>query len=140
MRKVRTGSGATAVQIAEYFEGRKRIVAHIGSAHTPVELGMLLAKARAMLENPSQGVLDIDAEPRATVEGLVDEPAAEQALFAEAAPARPSRRDGAGRVVGTASEVLFDAVAGVYDGLGFDTLGDEVFRDLVVARVVVRCP
>jgi Transposase DDE domain len=32
--------------------------------------------------------------------------------------------------------VLFDALAGVYDGLGFDALGDEVFRDLVIARVV----
>jgi hypothetical protein len=31
---------------------------------------------------------------------------------------------------------LFDALAGAYSGLGFDALADEVFRDLVIARVV----
>ncbi|MFM2438918.1 MAG: hypothetical protein RLZ55_1743 [Actinomycetota bacterium] len=137
MRKVRTGSGATAVQIAEYSAGRKRIVAHIGSAHTPAELGVLLERARAMLEDPAQGVLDIDAaQPERAVEDLVEEPAAEQALFDEPAERPATRRAGAGRVTGTASRVLFDAVAGVYDGLGFGALGDDVFRDLVVARVV----
>jgi hypothetical protein len=32
--------------------------------------------------------------------------------------------------------VLFDALAGVYSSLGFDAVGDEVFRDVVIARVV----
>jgi hypothetical protein len=137
VRKVRTASGATAVQIAEYSgDRRQRIVAHLGSAHTPAELGVLLAKAREMLENPSQGVLDIDAEPVTAVESLVDESPVEQALIAEPAPAASTGRAAAGRVVRTASQVLFDAIAGVYDSLGFDTLGDGVFRDLVVARVV----
>jgi hypothetical protein len=40
------------------------------------------------------------------------------------------------RVLRTSSAVLFDALAGVYSSLGFDALGDEVFRDLVIARVV----
>ena len=128
VRKVRTASGATAVQIAEYAGGRRqRIVAHLGSAHTSAELGVLLERARAMLEDPAQGVLDIDAQPELAVGDLVDAPAAEQPLFAEPAPARTRRRDSAGRVVGTASQALFDAVAGVYDGLGFDALGDAVF-------------
>lgn len=34
------------------------------------------------------------------------------------------------------SRILFDALAGVFTALGFDGLGDEVFRDLVIARVV----
>nr|WP_237713802.1 hypothetical protein [Rhodococcus sp. P14] len=42
VRKVRTKSGATAVQIARYVGGRQEIVKHIGSAHTDLELGMLL--------------------------------------------------------------------------------------------------
>ena len=47
VRKVRTGSGAMAVQIAEYFgDRRQRIVAHLGSAHTEAELGVLLERAR----------------------------------------------------------------------------------------------
>ena len=31
IRRVRTASGATAVQIAEYRDGRKRIVKHVGN-------------------------------------------------------------------------------------------------------------
>ncbi|RLP07148.1 hypothetical protein D9T14_09605 [Propionibacterium australiense] len=34
VRKVRTASGATAVQIAEYRDGRDRVLEHLGSAHT----------------------------------------------------------------------------------------------------------
>ncbi|GAY11013.1 hypothetical protein TOK_5498 [Pseudonocardia sp. N23] len=35
---MRTASGATAVQIAESVQGRRRIVAHVGSAHTEAYL------------------------------------------------------------------------------------------------------
>jgi hypothetical protein len=55
IRRVRTASGATAVQIAEYARGRQRIVTHVGSAHTEAELGVLLERARELLENPAQG-------------------------------------------------------------------------------------
>ena len=58
IRKVPTASGATAVQIAEYADGRQRIVKHVGSAHTEAELGLLLEQARRLLEDPAQGVLD----------------------------------------------------------------------------------
>ena len=55
IRKVRTASGATAVQIAEYAAGRRqRIVKHVGSAHTPAELGVLLERARGLLAGPHQ--------------------------------------------------------------------------------------
>ena len=40
------------------------------------------------------------------------------------------------RVLKTSSRLLDDALAGVYADLGFDVVGDEVFRDLVIARVV----
>lgn len=49
IRRVRTSSGATAVQIAEYADGRQRIVEHLGSAHTEAELGLLLERARELL-------------------------------------------------------------------------------------------
>lgn len=39
-------------------------------------------------------------------------------------------------MAGTDSRVLFGALAGVFTSLGFDGLGGEVFRDLVIARVV----
>jgi hypothetical protein len=41
IRRVRTTSGATAVQMVEYVDGRQRIVRHIGSAPSQAELGIL---------------------------------------------------------------------------------------------------
>ena len=61
VRRVRTSSGATAVQIAEYADGGQRIVKHFGSARTDAELGVLLQRARDFLLDPNQLVLDIDA-------------------------------------------------------------------------------
>ena len=135
IRRVRTASGATGVQIAEYVRGRQRIIEHVGSAHTDAELGVLLARARELLENPAQGVLDLGVEPTPPVKGLVA-PAGDRGLFGIAGTAAPSGRAGPGRVVGTDSRILFDALSGVFTALGFDGLGDEVFRDLVIARVV----
>jgi hypothetical protein len=63
IRRVRTASGATAVQIAEYVEGRRQIVAHLGSAHTDAELGLLLEQARVLLDDAGQGELDLGVEP-----------------------------------------------------------------------------
>ncbi len=40
------------------------------------------------------------------------------------------------QVLKTTSGLLYDVLAGVYAGLGFDAVGDEVFRDLVIARIV----
>ncbi len=38
----------------------------------------------------------------------------------------------------TGSRPLYEALAAVYDGLGFDVLGDETFQNLVVALVALR--
>ncbi len=46
VRRVRKASGATAEQIAEYADGRQRIVTHAGSAHSEAALGLLMAGAR----------------------------------------------------------------------------------------------
>ena len=134
IRRVRTGSGATAVQIAEYANGRQRIVEHVGSAHTEAELGVLLARACELLEDPAQGALDLAVEPSVPVASILAAPA-DAALFDPSPVAAPGRA-GPGKVVGTHSRLLFDALAEVYAGLGFDAVGDAVFRDLVIARIV----
>ena len=123
------------MQIAEYGGGRQRIVQHIGSAHTEAELGVLLARARELLEDPAQGVLDLGIEPTPPVAPLV-RPAAEPALLQAPREAPIGGRGGPGRVVGTDSRLLFETLKGVYAALGFGAVGDEVFRDLVIARVV----
>ena len=141
IRRVRTPSGATGVQIAEYVgDRRQRIVKYVGSARTAAELGVVMAQARQLLaeyERPGQDVLDLglDLVPEVGLivpgdeDGMLDVPAVAPAFPAAPVLAEP------GRVVATASRLLFDVLAGVYDQLGFGAVGDEVFRDLVIARV-----
>ena len=49
IRKVKTSSGATAVQIAYKVGGRIAKIIHIGSAHNKEELDILVAVARKRL-------------------------------------------------------------------------------------------
>jgi hypothetical protein len=135
VRRVRTASGATAVQIAEYVEGRRRIVAHVGSAHSEAELGLLVERARELLGDPGQDELDLGVEPMSRKVSLVA-PATDAGLFAE--PSRSVERVGvaAPQVVATSSRLLFEVLAEVYAAVGFGVVQDETFRDLVIARIV----
>jgi hypothetical protein len=49
VRKVRTSSGAVAVQVVTRRGGRLERVEHLGSAHSDAELALLLALARERL-------------------------------------------------------------------------------------------
>ena len=42
VRKMKTASGATAVQLAEKRRGVRTIIEHIGSAHTEAEVAALV--------------------------------------------------------------------------------------------------
>lgn len=42
IRKMKTASGATAVQIARKVAGRREILEHVGSAHDEAELAVLM--------------------------------------------------------------------------------------------------
>jgi hypothetical protein len=111
-------------------------VAHVGSAHTEAELGLLLERARGMLADPAQGVFDLGVEPTRKKAPLVG-PAGVPALFeVPMSGGRGRPRVPAAKVVGTCSRLLFDALTEVYTGLGFDAVGDETFRGLVIARIV----
>ena len=140
IRRVPTASGATAVQIAEYVHGRRRIVAHVGSSHTDAELGVLMEQARLLLADGGQAVLDLGVEPTPIKADLVAKLSCDESLFPAAAGATElvchRERVSSPRVVATSSRLLFDTLAGVYDDLGFGVLGDETFRDLVIARIV----
>ena len=87
IRRVRTASGATAVQIAEYAEGRERVVEHVGSAHTAAELGVLLERAGDRLVDPAQEMFDFEVEA-----GAGDCPADAGPGRADAARRPPPRR------------------------------------------------
>lgn len=91
--------------------GKQRLgIDHIGSAHDQAELELLLQAARQRLAE-GQDELDLGWEPA-------------------------GRPPGQAVVQSTASRVLWEALVGVYSSLGFDALGDECFRQLVLARVV----
>lgn len=110
VRKVKTASGATAVQIVEKRHGVRRIVAHIGSAHDDAELAVLMASARGRIHEGQQ-TLDLPVAAETTASG--------------------------GAVVtGSTSEALWDVLSDAYRRLGFDAVADEAFRALVLARIV----
>ena len=136
VRRVRTASGATAVQIAESVGGRRRIVRHVGSARDEAELGLLMEEAHRLLADDRQGVLDLGISP-ALSKAVMVAPPAQAALFVDTADPSASRRMvSRPRVLKTCSGLLYDVLAEVYSSLGFDVVGDEVFRDLVIARMV----
>jgi transposase len=108
IRKVTTKSGATAVQIAHSAYGKVIRIEHIGSAHNTQELEMLEALATQRLPGAKQQSLLPDQQP---------EPVAI-------------------KLGHTASRLLYNTLSSQYDLLGFDSLGDEDFRRLCIARLV----
>ncbi len=111
VRTVKTASGATAVQIVHSSRRGSRDIEHIGSTHDEAQLEVLKAAARQRLA-AGQGELDLGLEPAA----------------------------GGGPLPITSSRMghLWDALSCAYEVLGFDaaTDGDEVFRALVLARII----
>jgi hypothetical protein len=112
VRTVKTASGARAVQIVYSNRAGKRRIEHIGSAHDDVELELLKTVARQRI-TADQGELDL---------GLAGQPRAGGPL-----PITASRMGHLG-----------DALAGAYRAVGFESVtgGDDVFRALVLARII----
>jgi hypothetical protein len=111
VRRVRTASGATAVQIV-HKRGRTVLgIDHIGSAHDEGQLAMLLETARARL-HAGQQMLPIDDGPTG------------------------GRPIGEPLVEGTASLIVWETLEAVYAWLGLDRIGDNAFKALVLARII----
>ena len=133
VRKVRTASGAVAVQVARKDRGRVVIVAHVGSAHTDAELGVLLDQARQIVTGEQEAfAIEVPVRP-ARVEDVPDW----RTSTLIPAPAAPEGAPvGSGRTAATSSRLLYELLGAVYDWLGFDAVADAVFRGLVIARIV----
>ena len=114
VRKVRTASGATAVQIVAKEHGVRRIVEHLGSAHDEAELAVLVRAGRDRITALSgQAALDLESlGAGACVAGAVVD----------------SKR----------CALLWDALSGAYErlGLGEAVGGDEGFKQMAPARCV----
>jgi hypothetical protein len=114
VRTVKTSSGATAVQIVYSFSRGSRKIEHLGSAHDDARLELLKAAARQRLA-AGQDELDLGLRP-----------------------AEVGERGGALPITSSRMGHLWDALAHAYAVLGFEEAagGDEVFRDLVLARII----
>lgn len=107
LRKVKTASGATAVQIAERKNRRDVVIEHLGSAHTEVELAALMRAGEDKI-HAGQGALDL---------GLSKDP---QSAF----------------VHSKSSRLLTETIASAWKVLGFDAVDDEALFQLVAARLI----
>jgi hypothetical protein len=111
VRTVKTSSGATAVQIVWSSRRGSRSIEHLGSARGEAELAALKATAAERLV-AGQTELDLGV----------------------------AGRPGSAPLPITASRAahLWDALSRAYEVLGFDKAagGDEVFRQLVLARII----
>jgi hypothetical protein len=110
MRTVRTKSGATAVQIVYLSRRGLREIEHLGSAHDEAELETLKAAARQRL---AAGQLELDLGLESAGGGPL--------------PIRSSRM---GHLLGALEHAYL--VLGLEDAAA----GDEVFRHLVLARII----
>jgi transposase len=106
IRKVKTSSGATAVQIARKQKGIINKIIHIGSAHTQEELNILLAVAHKRLQ---ENQLELFPEVKSSIRISVKR---------------------------SFSGLLWNTLQEQYRQLGFDRLDDEVFEALCITRVV----
>jgi hypothetical protein len=102
------------VQIVRSFHRGSRKIEHLGSARTPEEVEALKAAAKQRLEE-GQAELDLGLE-----------------VAAAAASGGPLE------IAGSRMGHLWDALSGAHDALGFAEAarGDEVFRQLVLARII----
>lgn len=110
LRKVKTASGATAVQIVEKRGGQRTILEHLGSAHNDAELAVLLRAGHDKL-HANQPVLEFDT-------------------------GRGRAQPGSAVIEAKSSQLLIDVIRGAWDRLGFGVVDDEAFFQLVLARLV----
>ncbi|WP_047692216.1 IS1634 family transposase [Kocuria sp. ZOR0020] len=136
VRKVRTGSGATAVQVVQKRHGKLEIIKHVGSGHSPVEVALLVQRGREILQG-EQEALDLDIGPEADT-ALARPTQRQPALVPDAPPPADTSAGGTSgvRVVGTTSDVLWSTLRVAYSRLGFGIVDDEVFEQVVLARLV----
>ena len=59
VRKVKTGSGATAVQICRNKYGKIEVLKHLGSAWTPETVERLEKKAREIMARGQRSMFDL---------------------------------------------------------------------------------
>lgn len=108
IKKYKAKNGATVIQVV-FKDGRQVVkTVHIGTAHDEAEEAELKALANDTI-HAGQLVLDIFEDDSQGLDITLE---------------------------ATYSSVLWNALSKVYDSLGFDKLADEIFKQLVLARII----
>lgn len=108
IKQYKASNGATVIQ-AVFKNGRRVIkTVHVGTGHNDAEIAELRAVAGDIIH---EGQITMD---------LGKSPATGADMALESAY----------------SAVLWDALSKTYSDIGFDNLGDEVFKQLVLARII----
>lgn len=113
---------AVAVRVARKDRGRVVILAHVGSAHTDAELGILLDEARHNITG-EQAALAIEVP--ACPSRVADVPDWRTSTLKPTPAAAMGAPVGSGRTAATHSRLLYDVLGAVYDWLGFDAVADQ---------------
>lgn len=112
IRKTKTKSGATAVQVVVSRYGQTIVLKHIGSATTPEDFHRLWEDAKSWMLKASKQQSFFGTEPSF------------DPLFSHY------------RYIGTRFTLLYETISSVLTALGFFHLTDPLWLDLVLMRVV----
>jgi len=110
-------------------------IEHIGSAHNDAELGLLLQKAEEALR-PGQQAFDLGDLEKVAVRTT------DIANFSAPDPDKnnteetPKLVSTTGKVIASPANILWEALEAAYERLGFDVIGDEAFKSMVLARLI----
>lgn len=137
IRKVRTASGAIAVQIVEKNGRTVTGIEHLGSANTDQDLAVLLAAAKERLL-PGQGTLDFSIEQQPAAMDDVPNWTVQKLPVEAGAVGRPRSApvDADARVIASPATELWEILEAAYDRLGFNILDDTAFKAMVLARLI----
>jgi transposase len=111
VRKLKSKNGKTYIQVVDKSSGKYRVVKSFGSAETDKQASDLVNKANAWIKSQS-GLQELDFSN------------SDQLIEQMLGSIDQMRRVGFDRLLGK-----------IFDDIGFDTIGDEIFRQLVISRI-----
>lgn len=114
VRKKKNRSGSTSVIVADKSGGKFKELKTIGVSSDPDEVARLVIKGRQWVEDRlGQQIMDFDEGEKALQEA----------------------RNTISRIERTLQNTPQVILGGVYDRIGFNAIGDDILRHLVIARV-----
>lgn len=111
IRKTKTSSGATAIQVVEYIQRKLVVVSHIGSAHAKDELSRLLEEAERWVEKHSS----------------------QKPLFVSPSLSNPLTRY---EYIGIRYSFIYEILHKLLSRFQFTSLGGRLLHDLVLIRII----